>query len=143
MLWNQDIFVKNVLILVDKYCGGNQSVFNDEINSRDAVTKWRPKDGKAGNRPALDVLLRIPEKFYCSLDWLLTDDPWVFSHEARLKYPGMMHVVADVNKAAQTKDTSRLILLLKGLIKEIEDEGRDEKEGESREKIKREKTTNG
>jgi hypothetical protein len=67
-MWDQDIFVKNVLNLVDKYCDGSQKKFNDAIAHRDAVTKWK----KRRERPSLEVFLRIPDKFSCSLDWLLT-----------------------------------------------------------------------
>ena len=66
-MWDREIFIKNVLELVRKHCGGNQKKFGVAIGDRDSVTKW-----KAGKGPSVEVLMRIPEKFPCSLDWLLT-----------------------------------------------------------------------
>jgi len=66
MMWNQETFIKNVLFLVEKHCGGSQKAFNDIIGDRQAVTKW-----KKGDKPSLEVFMRIPEHFHCSIDWLI------------------------------------------------------------------------
>ena len=68
MTWNQEIFIKNILWLVENKCNGIQKNFNDIIG-RDSVSKW-----KNGNRPSLEILLKVSEKFECSLDWLLTGE---------------------------------------------------------------------
>ncbi|MDD4422652.1 MAG: S24 family peptidase [Eubacteriales bacterium] len=70
-MWNHEIFLKNVELLLDRYCGGSktkgsQKIFNDRIGDRDAVSKW-----KGGNKPSLETLLKISDKFSVSLDWLV------------------------------------------------------------------------
>ena len=67
MKWNQKIFLKNIELLVKNKCNGMQKKFNDIIGDRDAVTRY-----KQGYRPSLMTLLKISEKFNCSLDWLVT-----------------------------------------------------------------------
>lgn len=67
-MFDRKIFIKNVEELVRIYCGGSQKEFGKRIKDRDAVSKW-----KGGVTPSLEVLLRIPEIFGCSLDWLLLD----------------------------------------------------------------------
>jgi transcriptional regulator with XRE-family HTH domain len=68
MEWNQEIFLKNIdRFLVAKFAG-NQTKLNEAIDSRDAVTRWRK-----GDRPALDILLRVTEALGCTIDDLLTD----------------------------------------------------------------------
>lgn len=66
MKWDQEIFIKNILWLVENKCNGTQKKFNDIIG-RDSASKW-----KHGSRPSLEILLKISEEFDCSLDWLLT-----------------------------------------------------------------------
>ena len=62
---------------------------------------------------------------------------WIFSHKAKTEYPNMRHIVAEVNNAVQTKDTSLLILFLYGFVKELEDERRDKKEESPKKEIKK------
>ncbi len=67
MPWNKDIFLKNIRVLVDEYCGGSQKKFNQSLNYRDAVTKWKGKSS-----PSVDTLVSISDKYNCNLHWLLT-----------------------------------------------------------------------
>jgi len=127
MPWDQDVFVKNVLILVNKHCGGVQKTFNDKIDHRDAVTKW-----KKGSKPALDILLKIPSSFPCSLDWLLTgkEPPlglfpgdkatYALSPEAKDAYPEIEDIIKYANKAVEINDTSILRSVLKGVAERLE-----------------------
>ena len=63
MIWDQQIFVDNVLRLL----GGRPQNELNRIAGRDAVTRW-----KKGDRPSLDVLLRVSEFFRCTLDDLVS-----------------------------------------------------------------------
>lgn len=67
MGWNQKKFIANINKLIKSDCGNNASEFNKRIAQRDAATKWK----KPGAKPSLDALLKISERFNCSLDWLL------------------------------------------------------------------------
>jgi hypothetical protein len=69
MNWNHDIFLKNIQILVDKHCNGNQAEFGRRIHDRQAVTKW-----KSGSKPDRDKLLSIEDEFHCGLNWLIYDE---------------------------------------------------------------------
>jgi len=80
-MWNQEVFVKNILALVDRHSEGNQRAFNAKIKHRDAVSKW-----KSGKRPNFEIFLRVLKEFRCSADWLLTgkDD---IAHESPASVP--------------------------------------------------------
>lgn len=72
--FDSKIFVENIETLLDIHFGGRgawgaQTEFNNRIGDRDAITKW-----KRGERPSLEVLLRIRYEFKVSLEWLLFDN---------------------------------------------------------------------
>ena len=63
MDWDQQIFVDNVIKLLN---GRPQNDLN-KIAGRDAVTRW-----KKGDRPLLEVLLKVSNYFKCTLNDLLS-----------------------------------------------------------------------
>ncbi|MBN1548151.1 MAG: helix-turn-helix transcriptional regulator [Syntrophaceae bacterium] len=68
MVWNKEIFVRNIDELIKNFCNGNATVFNKKIGSRDAATRWKYKNIK----PSLENIITICDVFGCSADWLLT-----------------------------------------------------------------------
>lgn len=69
MIFNKDIFLSNIRYLINRDCGGVAATFNDKIEQRDAVTRWKKPD----TIPNTTALFAICEKFNCSFDWLFAE----------------------------------------------------------------------
>lgn len=64
MEWNQEVFVKNV----ERLLGNRKQRELNDFVGRDAVTRW-----KKGDRPSLEILLRVSDYFHCGIDDLVCE----------------------------------------------------------------------
>jgi transcriptional regulator with XRE-family HTH domain len=111
-MFDFDIFLNNIMTIVDSKCGGSQKEFNRRIDDRDAITKWKMKKTK----PSLEILFRIAQEFNCSFDWLLTgkdranDFTCGWSQEAIEAFNNIKEILESDDTIARTALMSNLTL---------------------------------
>jgi transcriptional regulator with XRE-family HTH domain len=111
-MFDFDIFLNNIMTIVDSACGGSQKEFNRRIDDRDAITKWKKKKTK----PSLEILFRIAQEFNCSFDWLLTgkdrasDFTCGWSQEAIEAFNNIKEILESDDPLARTAMMSNLTL---------------------------------
>ena len=68
--WDKDLFIRNILDLMERRGFRSQKEFEAEIGQLRAITRWKTGE----SRPQLDALLKIKSVLDCSIDWLLTGE---------------------------------------------------------------------
>ncbi|MBF0121564.1 MAG: hypothetical protein HQK79_22260 [Desulfobacterales bacterium] len=97
--------------LIETKCDGVAKKFNDVINQRDAATRWR------NEKPSLEALLTIADKFNCSLDWLITGkEHEIFINDELNKE--IKQVCLDIKEIMELNDEV-IVLMLKNYLESL------------------------